>query len=66
MKNKKQKKKEELIKVLNKSQSWISSSSLSKILNIGERTIRNYIKEINEEAVYQIKSSNKGYKLNAP
>lgn len=39
----------ELINVLKSSSAWLSSASLSKMIGVSERTIRNYINEINEE-----------------
>ena len=47
----------ELINVLKSSSAWLSSASLSKMIGVSERTIRNYINEINEEQCQMIESS---------
>lgn len=59
----KQDKMKELIYVLKNSTTWISSISLSKMIGVSERTIRNYINEINQSDSYEILSSKNGYQL---
>lgn len=54
----------ELLNVLKSSSTWISSASLSKILGVSERTIRNYINEINKQQPSIIDSSKNGYRIN--
>lgn len=54
---------EELISILSKSDNWIPSCSLAKIIGTSERTIRNYIKQINEENNLKIISSKNGYRI---
>lgn len=53
----------ELINVLKSSSAWLSSASLSKMIGVSERTIRNYINEINEEQCQLIESSKYGYRI---
>ena len=52
-----------LIQILSNSDNWISSSTLAKMLNVTERTIRNYIKKINDDEDEIIESSNNGYRI---
>lgn len=53
----------ELINVLKSSSAWLSSASLSKMIGVSERTVRNYINEINEEQCQLIESSKYGYRI---
>lgn len=59
----KQDKMKELIYVLKNSTTWISSVSLSKMIGVSERTIRNYINELNQGDSYEVVSSKNGYQL---
>lgn len=60
MKNKRM---DTLINVLEKVHDDISSTSLAKIIGVSEKTVRNYIKEINQQKIYNIQSSKNGYRL---
>lgn len=55
--------KAELIRVLSETSHGLSSSSLAKILGVSDRTIRNYIKEINAQNQAVITTSSDGYLL---
>lgn len=55
----------ELLNVLKSSTTWISSASLSKMIGVSERTIRNYINEINDAQSNRIESSKYGYRINS-
>lgn len=55
----------ELLNVLKSSTTWISSASLSKMIGVSERTIRNYINEINNAQCNMIESSKYGYRINS-
>lgn len=57
----KNEKKEKLIQILSKTSSPISSASLAKMLGVSERTIRNYVNQINQEDGCQITASKNGY-----
>lgn len=59
----KQDKMKELIYVLKNSTTWISAVSLSKMIGVSERTIRNYINELNQSDSYEVISSKNGYQL---
>ncbi|WP_081167703.1 BglG family transcription antiterminator [Lactococcus garvieae] len=61
------KKKEILLKYLkkNKNQNFISSTELSKMLDVTDRSIRYYVKQLNEETPKIIETSREGYKYNA-
>lgn len=63
MNNVKKDKLNELIYVLKNSSSWLSSATLSKIIGVSERTVRNYINEINENQNGIIQSSKNGYRI---
>ena len=52
----------ELVYVLKNSSSWISSSTLSKMIGVSERTVRNYINEMNANET-MIESSKNGYRM---
>lgn len=52
-----------LVYILERANSWVSSAVLAKMLNTSERTVRNYIAEINREGVQHIASSKEGYRL---
>lgn len=60
MKNDKQKK---LLWILSETQQSIPASILAKRLGISERTVRNYIKVLNESEGVSILSSREGYRL---
>ncbi len=47
-----------LERILSRSKTWISSGELASMLNVSTKTIRNYIKEMDN-----IESSSKGYRL---
>lgn len=50
-----------LIAILQGADSWVSAASLSKFLGTTERTVRNYVREL--EGTYGILSSQLGYRL---
>ena len=52
-----------LIYILEHANSWVSSAVLAKMLNTSERTVRNYIAEINRTGSRHIASSKEGYRL---
>lgn len=52
-----------MIYILECANSWVSSSVLAKMLNTSERTVRNYIAEINRDGERHIDSSKEGYRL---
>lgn len=52
-----------MIDVLDKSSSWVSSSMLASLLGASERSIRNYVAEVNNEGAHHIESSKEGYRL---
>lgn len=54
-----------LLLLLSEQQEWRVSKELSQLLGFSQRTIKNYIQQINEELPEAILSSKKGYKLNA-
>lgn len=58
------KKKEVLLEYLkkNRKQNFISSTELSKILGVTDRSIRYYVKQINEEVPKLIEASREGYR----
>ena len=60
-------KKQKLLSYLGENHnSWFKSESLAVYLQVSERTIRKYVKEINEETeVTRIISSAKGYRLDS-
>ncbi|MCI8857251.1 MAG: PTS transporter subunit EIIA [Clostridiaceae bacterium] len=62
-KDKKNDKKSELLRILSKSSEWMRASMLADILGISERTVRNYVREINETGQIVIRSSYEGYRL---
>ena len=56
-------KRNELLRILAESDRCISSAILANLLGVSERTIRNYIKEINSDGQAEILSSRDGYHL---
>lgn len=52
-----------LLYVLEHANSWVSAAMLAKMLDTSERTIRNYVAEINRQDAQRIESSNDGYRL---
>ena len=56
-------KKNELLRVLSKSEKGFQAAMLSNMLGISERTVRNYVREINESGQAVILSSREGYRL---
>ncbi len=60
MKNDKQK---QLLEILSSASQSISSATLANMLGISERTVRNYIKYLNENELAIIVASREGYKL---
>ena len=53
----------QLLKILSDASQSISSAALANMLGTSERTVRNYIKAINEEGKAVITSSREGYRL---
>lgn len=58
-------KRTQLLKILSDASQSISSAALANMLGTSERTVRNYIKTINEEGKAVITSSREGYRLKA-
>ena len=56
-------KRTQLLKILSDASQSISSAALANMLGTSERTVRNYIKAINEEGKAVITSSREGYRL---
>mgnify|MGYP000011342208 FL=1 len=56
-------KRTQLLKILSDASQSISSAALANMLGTSERTVRNYIKAINEEGKAVITSSRDGYRL---
>ena len=56
-------KRTQLLKILSDASQSISSAALANMLGTSERTVRNYIKAINEEGMAVITSSREGYRL---
>lgn len=52
-----------LIYILEHASSWVSSTALARALGTSERTVRNYITEINRGGSQRIESSKEGYRL---
>lgn len=52
-----------LVYILERANSWVSSAVLAKMLNTSERTVRNYIAEINRGGGQRVASSKEGYRL---
>lgn len=42
---------------------WMSASELASLLHVSSKTIRNYVKELNEKENLAIETSAKGYRL---
>ena len=51
-----------LVYILERTTSWVSSGVLAKMLGTSERTVRNYIAELNETGTLRIDSSKDGYR----
>ena len=54
----------QIIETINNANTWIDANELGALFNVSTRTIRNYIKRINETHSDLILGSNKGYKIN--
>lgn len=54
---------EELLNILSTTTNWISAKELATMLNVSERTIRNYIARINKSHDNLIETSRNGYKI---
>ena len=52
-----------LMYVLEHANSWVSASTLAKMLDTSERTIRNYVAEVNRSGRARVESSNDGYRI---
>lgn len=63
MANKKKERLMRLINVLEGASSPVPAAALARMLDTSERTIRNYVTQINEEGSRRIASSNEGYRL---
>lgn len=55
-----------MLDILDRSTSWVSAASLANILGTSERSIRNYVTEINAAGERAIDSSKEGYRLLSP
>ena len=56
-------KRTQLLNILSSASQSVSSATLANMLGISERTVRNYIKSLNEEGLAVIASSREGYRL---
>lgn len=56
-------KKAQLLRILAESTSGVSTVELARLLDVSERSVRNYIKELNNEDQAQILSTRDGYRL---
>lgn len=54
---------EELLNILSSTTNWISAKELATMLNVSERTIRNYIARTNKSHDNLIETSRNGYKI---
>ena len=59
----KNEKKDNLIQILLRATLPISSPSLAKMLGVSERTVRNYINQINQGGDFCITASKNGYTI---
>ena len=59
----KAKRMERLVYVLEHASTWIPASTLAKTVGTTERSIRNYVAEINETRAIRIESSRQGYRV---
>lgn len=55
-----------MLDILDRSTSWVSGASLANMLGASERSIRNYVTEINAAGERTIDSSKEGYRLLNP
>lgn len=58
-------KQNELLKILRDSSQSVPTASLSKMLGVSERTVRSYVKELNDTGNYSIISDPHGYQLSS-
>ena len=63
MASKKSDRMDRLVYVLEHANSWVSASMLAKMLDTSERTIRNYVSELNRSGACRVESSNDGYRI---
>lgn len=56
---------EKFVYVLEHASSWVSAAKIANMLETGERTVRNYVAEINRGGAMRIESSGEGYRLAA-
>lgn len=54
---------DELLRILNEANDWMSAESLARLIGVSQRTIRNYINQIILEQAAEIESSKSGYRL---
>ncbi len=66
MASKKQERLARLVDVLKNASAPVPAASLARMLDTSERTIRNYVTQINEEGSFRVESSNDGYRLAGP
>lgn len=52
-----------MIEILDKASGWVPAAMLANMLSASERSIRNYVTEINAESPRRIESSKEGYRL---
>ena len=56
-------KQNELLRILSDASQSIPSAALAGMLGVSERTIRNYVKDLNESGEASILASREGYRL---
>lgn len=60
MANKKRERLIRLVNVLEGASAPVPAAALARMLDTSERTIRNYVAQINDEGAHRIESSNEG------
>ena len=63
MTGKKQERLARLVDILKNASAPVTGASLARMLDTSERTIRNYVTQVNKEGGHRIESSNGGYRL---
>lgn len=53
----------QMVSVLEQATTWVPAATLSKRIGASERSVRNYVAEINAQGIRRIESSKEGYRL---